>query len=292
MANNIGYVDELSGILSNLNTFTSKSNDDKVIKSICRFGESYGQPESVEAMISCKKAGFNYIRVNLQCTSDNTFVLWHDIYLNENNKNVYDGGTLVPYSSDNRIKISESTLLQLNQYKYGSVSYTAGIPTLENMLKACRYVGMNLYLESKIEFTQEQLSQLILLINKYGMNQNISVSLATNENAIELSKQSKYIRVEIQNSTFTQTVKNTLTTLSNQSNRVYWWGWSSMELTNDIVKFLSDNNIEFECGDFTTHEQVESYLIKSNNMYCTGVEIQGKVSPLIGQYLSDEYLIN
>lgn len=292
LANNIGYVDEVSGILARLKNRIEKRNDDKVLKAICRFGELYGQPESVSAMISSQKAGFNYFRVNLQCTSDDFFVLWHDIYLNQNTKNVYDGDILVPYSDTSRIKISETTFSELNKFKYGRASYESGIPTLEDMLKACRSVGMNLYLESKGEFSQEQITKLINLINKYGMARNTSVSLSTNANAIEFSNQLPSIRVGIQAQAFTDDVKNTLTTLSNKSSKVYWWGWNTMDLTADITAFLSKHNVEFECGDFTTYEQVDLYLAKENNMYCTGVELQGLISPLIGNYLSNKYLVN
>lgn len=196
LANNItGRTNELSGLifnaLCNKKIYDSNelvTNNSKIIKTICRFGESYGQPESVDAMINCRKAGYNAMRVNLQCTTDGTFVLWHDPYLNQYYKNVYIGSTLVEYSPENNIRISNTNYSILNQYKYGDVKYASGIPTLENILKAARMVGFDIYLECKMILTNDQISKLISMINYYGMIKNVSIAAFNKENAIKISE--------------------------------------------------------------------------------------------------------
>lgn len=289
LGNNAKYFDELSGIIPTKYVVGNRTNDDNVMRAICRFGEAYGQPESVHAMLTAKKRGFNYIRINLQTTSDNVLVLWHDTILNQNYKNVYYGETLVPYSDTSNTSIPNTTFAKLNTYKYGSKSYTAGIPTLEAMLKACRSVGMKVYMECKTSLTETQLKKLYSTINKYGMASNTSVSFSDHTNAKAMGVIDSKLRIGLQDSTFSDKVRATFTELSATCSNLYWWSWSAMPLTADIVNFLASKHIEFDCGDFTTYEAVYNYLASDYGWYCTGVELQGTVSPLIGQYLADQY---
>ena len=289
LGNNAKYFDELSGIIPTKYVVGKRTNDDNVMRAICRFGEGYGQPESVSAMLTAKKRGFNYIRVNLQTTSDNVLVLWHDTILNQNYKNVYYGETLVPYSDTSNTSIPNTTFAMLNTYKYGSKSYTAGIPTLEAMLKACRSVGMKVYMECKTSLTQTQLNKLYSTINKYGMASNTSVSFSDHANAKAMAVIDSKLRIGLQDSTFSDKVRTTFTELSATCSNLYWWSWSNMPLTANIVNFLASKHIEFDCGDFTTYDAVDAYLASDYGWYCTGVELKGTVSPLIGQYLADQY---
>ena len=272
------------GILYNEFYYIQKENNDDVMKSVCRFGISYGQPESPDSVVAAKKAGYNYYRCNLQCTKDGIFVLWHDPALNQYYKNVYDGNSLVPYSATDKIVIGETNLSALNKYKYGSTDYNAGIPTLENLLKSCRINGMKLYLESKMSFTSEQIASLYTLISRYGMTNKTSIVMSKS-NAEMLAKIDKSIRVGVDYAEFSEDVKNTFIELTGLFDNVFWWGWTTMALTKDIVDFLSKHNIEFECGDFGSYESIDIYLSADYAWYCSGMELEGSMSPLISNYL-------
>ena len=279
---------QMGGLLYNAFYYIKKENNDDIMKSVCRFGISYGQPESADSVVAAKKAGYNYYRCNLQCTKEGIFVLWHDPALNQYYKNVYDGNILVPYSDTNKIVISQTNLSALNQYKYGSTDYNAGIPTLEMLLKSCRINDMKLYLESKMAFTSEQIANLYDLISRYGMTDKTSIVLSKS-NAEMLAKIDKSIRVGVDYADFSEDVKNTFIELTGLFDNVFWWGWSTMTLTKDIVDFLSKHNIEFECGDFGSTQSVDTYLSNNYSWYCTGMELEETMSPLISDYLKNNY---
>lgn len=293
LSNNGGTQFEKGGILYNPYYFRKKeniiSNNDNIMKSICRFGIAYGEPESVDSMKKAKIAGFNYFRTNLQITKDGVFVLWHDLALNKRYKNVYDGDNLVPYSDTDKIVISETNFDVLNTYKYGSTSAPKGIPTLEEMLKGCRANGMKLDIECKMAFTSEQIVNLYSLISKYAMVDKISVATLSNDNAKELANINKYIRVGLQYNKFTEVVKNAFIELTTLSNNVFWAGWRSMELTKEIVGFLSEHNIEYVCGSMVNYKDIDEYLAKPYAFYCTGMEIESDMSPLISKYIKNKY---
>ena len=275
-------------LIEKVDNLPRKVNDDKIMRSICRMGTAYGQPESVSAMIACKNAGFNIIRVNLQYTSDNIAVLWHDQYINQHMKVVYDSNdVLVPYSDTNRIKISERPLALLNQYKWGNKKYTVGIPTAEAIIKSARKVGMELYFECKITLSDTQISNIISLVEKYGMRERVSFAAKSLDDACRIATQDSRVRVGSMDESLSDTVKTGYLALKNLTNNIFWWGWATTTLTAEMIEFLSVNGIDYECGDFKSYSEIESYLSTEYAWYCTGMEIQGKISPLIGQYIEN-----
>ena len=282
-------VSELKSDVSELKSDVSKeTNNDKIMRSICRTGEAYGQPESVVALKACHDAGFNIIRVNLQFSSDGTAVLWHDQYINQHMKSVYDSsGALVPYSETDRIKISDTPLATLNQYKWGGTSYATGIPTAEAIIKAARKAGMELYFECKITLSEANINTIVSLVEKYGMRDRVSFAVISHANGELIATQAQGLRIGLMDSTFSEQLKTAYLSIKNLGAKMFWWGWDTMALTSEIVEFLSENGIDYECGDFTSYSAINTYLSAEYAWYCTGMEIQGAMSPLIGQYIEN-----
>ena len=282
-------VSELKSDVSELKSDASKkSNNDKVMRSICRMGEAYGQPESVVALKSCHNAGYNIIRVNLQFSSDGTAVLWHDPYINQHMKSVYDSsGALVPYSETGRIKISDTPLATLNQYKWGGASYATGIPTAEAIIKAARKAGMELYFECKMTLSEANINTIVSLVEKYGMRDRVSFATNSYANGEQIAARGQGLRIGFTDSVFSEQLKTSYLSIKNLGAKMFWFGWDTMALTNEIVEFLSENSIDYECGDFKSYSAIDTYLSAEYAWYCTGMEIQGAMSPLIGQYIEN-----
>lgn len=83
-------------------------------------------------------------------------------------------------------------------------------------------------------------------------------------------------------SVFSEQLKTSYLSIKNLGAKMFWWGWDTMALTNEIVEFLSENSIDYECGDFKSYSTIDTYLSAEYAWYCTGMEIQGAMSPLIG----------
>ena len=265
-----------------------ETNNDKVMRSICRMGAAYGQPESVAALKSCHNAGYNIIRVNLQFSSDGTAVLWHDQYINQYMKVVYDSsGALVPYSETDRIKISNTPLATLNQYKWGGASYATGIPIAEAIIRAARKAGMELYFECKMLLSEANINTIVSLVEKYGMRDRVSFAFSSYANGKQIAAQVQGLRIGFMDSVFSEELKTSYLSIKNLGAKMFWWGWDTMTLTKEIVKFLSENSIDYECGDFNSYSDINTYLSAEYAWYCTGMEIQGAMSPLIGQYIEN-----
>lgn len=265
-----------------------ETNNDKVMRSICRMGAAYGQPESVAALKSCHNAGYNIIRVNLQFSSDGTAVLWHDQYINQYMKVVYDSsGALVPYSETDRIKISNTPLATLNQYKWGGASYATGIPTAEAIINAARKAGMELYFECKMFLSEANINTIVSLVEKYGMRDRVSFAFSSYANGKQIAAQVQGLRIGFMDSVFSEELKTSYLSIKNLGAKMFWWGWDTMTLTNEIVEFLSENSIDYECGDFDSYSAINTYLSAEYAWYCTGMEIEGAMSPLIGQYIEN-----
>ena len=231
------------------------------MRSICRFGEAYGLPETAESIANAWEAGFNIVRVNLLFTSDGVPVLWHDPYLNQYYHNVYDSnGELVVYTPETGIAIWGNTLATLNQYRYGSSTAAPGIPLLESALSMCRKLGMELYLEGKQRFTAAQIQTLYSLIGKYGMTDRTSIASGTIDNAVLIAENAPNLRIGLQAESLTQDVQTVYGQLHELGCRLFWWGWNSYTLTEEAVDFITEYHIEYECGDFQSYTAINTYL--------------------------------
>ena len=264
------------------------SNNDTIMRSVSRFGVHFGQPESPAAIKACHDAGYNIVRVNLQYTSDGVAVLWHDPYINQYFKNVYDSNNkLVPYSDDDRIGIAETPVATLDLYKWGGTSYAAGIVRAESVIAATRKLGMELYLECKQSLSDTQIADILSLIRKYGMTDRTSFATANRTAALAIATQEPRVRIGYTDSKFTSALQNDYLALKAVTNNLFWWGWSTLIPTKEMVEFLNANGIEYECGDFSSFNDITTYLNNQYAWYCTGMELSSdlSLSPLLGQYI-------
>ncbi|CAJ1189395.1 hypothetical protein CPEBRM1_ABPJDJAI_01141 [Companilactobacillus paralimentarius] len=145
-------------------------NNSNIYNFISRQGMLDGYPEnSNKAVLHVKQNGFNRVRVSVAFTSDNVPVLIHDASINRVARNS-DGSAI-----SSTVNIADITLEQANTYDWGAVAslqYYKGmkIPLLSDFLKICSFKSISPTLEFKpLTATDEQLSSIINMVNKYGL---------------------------------------------------------------------------------------------------------------------------
>lgn len=74
-------------------------------------------------------------------------------------------------------------------------------------------------------------------------------------------------------STINDNTINELLSLNNGKCKLFFFAWDTTTLSEDIVKKLIENNIDFEFGTLNTKEKVKEYFNRDNiYLYCAGVE--------------------
>jgi len=166
-------VDEISHL--NISQNTSGINKWSLI-SISKDGindsnKDYAPKYPKSSLISIKKAyeqGFMDIALHVQVTSDSIPVVFHDESINRFARNA-DGSTIA-----NTVKISTSTLAQLNTYDFGIMfgeQYTGTkITTLEAALKLCKFLGVKIWIEPTVGLGDAKETLVFDMIKQYGMN--------------------------------------------------------------------------------------------------------------------------
>lgn len=152
------------------NGYTKQS---KYIKQIAHRGFNVSAPEQSKlAYTMASTYGINEWEGDIQFTSDNVPVLWHD-----NNVKGYavdsNGNTV---TTD--LNISDTTYAELITYDFGyskSPKYK-GTPILsvEEMFKLARIYDANMHLEFKNDYGDDKIQNLVNLVNKYGIEKNLS----------------------------------------------------------------------------------------------------------------------
>ncbi|MHB9648398.1 glycerophosphodiester phosphodiesterase [Weissella paramesenteroides] len=152
------------------NGYTKQS---KYIKQIAHRGFNISAPEQSKlAYTMASTYGINEWEGDIQFTSDNVPVLWHD-----NNVKGYvadSNGNIV--TTD--LNISETTYKELIKYDFGyskSPKYK-GTPILsvEELFKLARIYDANMHLEFKNDYDDDKIQNLVNLVNKYGIEKNLS----------------------------------------------------------------------------------------------------------------------
>lgn len=118
-------------------------------------GTNSGQ-NKLSGYIAAKEHGFDYGETDVQFSSDNVPVCCHDA-------SFVDGNT------SQTVVISEHTVTELKTYNY----YGATIATLEEVVKTCKNIGLPLALDQVASKTPDQITIIINIIKKYGMNDKI-----------------------------------------------------------------------------------------------------------------------
>lgn len=257
---------------------------DNVIRSIQRIGGYGNTPHhSVIGYKNAYKVGFRILLCDLRFTSDNVPVLFHDTYLNQNYSDVYDSnGQLV--STDPPIYIADSTYEELSAYDYGlykGIQYkNYPLMTLYDMLKLCKELGVELYIEVK-SMTEEQAAIACNAVKAYGMSNKTTWAGSLTQMQYVISNIDT-ARVGTMPEIISDTVIANIASLKTGKNKVFVFAWDTTVLTSEIVTKLINNNIDFELGTLNTESAILSYFERGDAYnYCTGIEsdniIAGKV---------------
>lgn len=152
------------------NGYTKQS---KYIKQIAHRGFNVSAPEQSKlAYTMASTYGINEWEGDIQFTSDNVPVLWHD-----NNVKGYavdSNGNIV--TTD--LNISDTAYAELIMYDFGyskSPKYKGTtILSVEEMFKLARIYDANMHLEFKNDYDDAKIQNLVNLVNKYGIEKNLS----------------------------------------------------------------------------------------------------------------------
>lgn len=252
------------------------------IRSICRLGydvySSNTPPQ--QSIVSYKlayKKGFRILLCDLRFTSDNVPVLHHDDNINTYAKN--NDGTDISTT----VIISSTTYSDLLNYDYGiykGEQYKGTkIMHLRDMLKLCRNLGCELYIEVK-SMNEAQAKIACDLVKAYRMEGKTSWAGTTPQmqgviNNIDTA------RVATMPQTIKDSTINGLNVLKTGKNEVFFFAWDTTELSQEIVNKLIDNDIKFEMGTLDTESAILNYFNEDIYYYCSGISsnklIAGKV---------------
>ena len=254
----------------------SAFNYDNIIRTIQRCGYSGdGAPfQTLQAYGDAIKHGFSILLADLMFTKDNVPVCSHDYYLNQYYSNVYNSdGNLVDKSLE--IYIREKTYEELLAYDWGAGKYKGTkLLKFEDFVKFCKINGVSeMYVEIKELTSDIQASIVCDIVKKYNMKEKTSFT-ADSKNTLELIlSHLPYTRVATMPSTIDDNTINELLSLNNGKCKLFFFAWDTTTLSNDIVKKLIENNIDFEFGTLNTKEKVKEYFNRDNiYLYCAGVE--------------------
>lgn len=254
----------------------SAFNYDNIIRTIQRCGYSGdGAPfQSLQAYRDAIKHGFSILLADLMFTRDNVPVCSHDYYLNQYYSNVYNSdGNLVDKSL--QIYIREKTYEELLAYDWGAGKYKGTkLLKFEDFVKFCKINGVSeMYVEIKELTSDIQASIVCDIVKKYNMKEKVSFA-ADSKNPLELIlSHLPYTRVATMPFTIDDNIINDLLSINNGKCKLFFLAWDATTLSDDIVKKLIDNNIDFEFGTLNTKEKVKEYFNRDNiYLYCTGVE--------------------
>ena len=171
----IARVTENTSETADINEFLSKvtfesatydaiktTTDNKLIQSFAHKGYALTAPEcTAAAMIEAKRHGYTGAECDIQITSDGKYVIWHDVSLSKL-------GDSNP--------ISDYTLAELQAMDFGSWKSPkyAGekILTFEEFVILCKKLGLQILIDTKVEFSEAQITELSNMVNSYHMIDN------------------------------------------------------------------------------------------------------------------------
>lgn len=286
--------DDLQKQIEEINSQNYHSDFNRICRSICRLGYGPYNPEmppeqSIESYKLAFEKGFRIMLCDLQFTSDNIPVLWHDSYLNEHGTQVYKDGQLV--DKNLQLYIKNMTYQELLTYDFGhykGAKYDGTrIMTLNQMCEFCRNMGCELYIEIKYMSNTSQAKIACDIVSRYGLKNK--TSWCSSKAGLELVLQHiPNARVGTMPSTINETAFNDILSLKNDYNSVFFFAWDTTTLTDEIVKRMSDNNIDYEMGNLDSGVAILNYF-KQNECYryCTGVNTSYHI---VGKLLMDDYI--
>ena len=256
-----------------------------VIRSINRIGYdvyngSTPPQQSIKSFKMAYDKGFRVLLCDLRFTSDNVPVLHHDDNINTYALNA-DGSEI-----QDTVLIAETTYEKLLEYDYGlykGQQYKGTkIMHLKDMLKLCKKLGCELYIEVKY-MNEAQCKIAFDLVRMYAMENKTSWCGDTHKPDMRyVINNIDTARVSTMPQEITDSCIDTLNSLKTGKNEVFFFAWDTTELSEELVKKLIDKNIKFEFGTIDTEAAILNYFKQDDiYYYCTGIEsnklIAGKV---------------
>lgn len=162
-------IEKLEGDLEDLPATDERKGPDtnSIIRSVNHRGFSEIAPENtLPAYVLSKKNGFDFVETDVSFTSDNIPVLLHDDTVDRTSNGS---------GSINSMTYDEVRLLDFGSWK--AIKYSGvKIPTFEEFMALCKRIGLKPYIEIKntATYTQAQIDQLVTIVQKHGMIDNVS----------------------------------------------------------------------------------------------------------------------
>ena len=237
--------------------------------------------QSIAGYETAYKKGNRIMVVDLRFTKDNVPVCFHDDLIEY--ARLRNGS--VP---ENRPSVSKSTLSQLNAYdygiKWGSKYSGTKVLTLDQMAAwIAKHKDAELYIEVKTAgMNATQIQKTLAVLNKYKIVDNSSmifdVSAASDTRAQRVHSASPSLRIGITTSSVNDVAVTQIKKAKGADNEVFMWCWETTGLTADKVNMLRSLHVQYECGTFTTLDQILGYYSKGKAYsYNSGVETEGAV---------------
>lgn len=240
-----------------------------LVKSINHRGYNTIAPENtLPAYVLSKKHGFEYVECDVCFTSDNVPVLLHDDTINRTAKNA-DGSEI-----SETINIVDITLEQARQYDYrydkGEAYAGTQIPTFEEFILLCKYIGLKPYVEIKSNennvFTQECAEVLVEIVKKHGILEDTTWISFDPNGLSKVLEVYPNARVGYVCSKLTEAVVNWCVNKKEENKNVFVDSCYYLldDETNGYFLSLIDKNIPFEVWD------VQSVKDMIKNTYISG----------------------
>lgn len=272
------YIGEIGEDVETLKANSQSRSYNEIVRSVCRIAEGFPAPvQSIAGYKMAYDAGFRVMLCDLAFTSDDVPVCWHDEYLNQHENVVYKNGSLVPTSPP--VYIAQTTYSDLLSYDFGvyrGADYeNTRILTLDDMLKFCKYIGCEVYIEEKLNPTNSQFDIVFGLINQYGMADRVTWSPQTSSQLSELISYEPNVNINyhsnlLNGQAMTDTKISEIVNATNSYNK----GRNTITLTlgatitSTQVKTLHDNGVGVMATTLESAEQIMSYVGQGDIYNC------------------------
>jgi len=243
-------------------------------KSINHRGWFLAPENTLYAFAESKYYGFDYIEADIRATSDGVLVCLHDATIDRTSNGTGNIADLT---------YAEVSALDFGSYK--SVKYaSAKIPTLDELLEFCKYVGLHPYLEVKDTLSSELIAKCVDTVNTWGMRGEVTY-FGTAGVADTISQLDNDARVGIV--LFRDIIESDIASISvikNRGNKVFL-DVQAGRLTSEGVELAKNANIPVECWNVVV-DNVES-IDKYVSGYTTDVFVVGDymAKPMYSKYL-------
>ena len=310
------------GAISNKDLKTSIT-----VRSIAHRGDDRIAPQcTAPAYILARKEGFTITENDLFHSKDGEFVMWHDptlgrlgylrdingylMYTNGTDFYWYDGESVYLYNdgyTKTGLDVNTLTAVHGSSYSVTELDFAvlrridfgywfdprfAGtqILTFEEWVLLCKQLGMEIYVDRKFVYTDEQAGRLVSIVRKYGMLDHTSwitgVGLARTIRNYDPNARCGVL------SNPTQSIVDSWSDLAHTGRGVFFDG-KATDLTAEAAQIAVDNGIDLGCYyvDFgsITAEQVYEEVRRLVSIGVQEITIDHYLADEAFQYLLDRY---